>query len=139
MQRPSQHATEVFHNVFRTINADIVIVPRWIWLSYWAGETATFELFIAHGGGPALHGSHLKVRLGKTRRIELADQAAQTVQALRPITLPVPDEPEGCMRRERRQHFSAHTRQRCAGRRALSPVRRDPIGVEAAALCRHAA
>src|SRR5881227_37608 len=29
----------VFHEVFRTINADIVIVPRWTRLSYWAGET----------------------------------------------------------------------------------------------------
>jgi hypothetical protein len=39
------------------------------------------------------------VTLGETRRIELADQAAQTVQALGPITLPVPGEPQGCMRR----------------------------------------
>jgi hypothetical protein len=89
----------VFHNVFRTINADIVIVPRWTRLSYWAGENATFELFIAHGGGPALHGAHLEVTLGETRRIELADQAAQTVQALGPIRLPVPDETQPCMRR----------------------------------------
>lgn len=89
----------VFHNVFRTINADTVIVPRWTRLSYWGGETATFELFIAHGGGPALLGAHLEVSLGKTHRIELADQAAQTVQALGPITLPVPDQPRGCMQR----------------------------------------
>jgi hypothetical protein len=89
----------VFHNVFRTINADIVIVPRWTRLSYWTGQIATFELFIAHGGGPALHGAHLEVTFGKTRRIELADQAAHTVQALGPIRLLVPDEGQPCMRR----------------------------------------
>jgi hypothetical protein len=89
----------VFHDMFRQINADIAIVPRWTRLSYWAGETASFELFIAHGGGPALHGAHLDVTLGKTCHIELADQATQTVQAVGPITVPVPDESQGCMRR----------------------------------------
>jgi hypothetical protein len=89
----------VFHDMFRTINADIAIVPRWTRLSYWAGETASFELFIAHGGGPALHGAHLDVTLGKTCRIELADQATQAVRAVGPIAVPVPHESKGCMRR----------------------------------------
>jgi hypothetical protein len=89
----------VFHNVFRTINADIVIVPQWTRLSYWAGESATIELFIAHGGGPALHGAHLDVTLNATSPLELADQAPQTVQSLGPVTLPLSEEPQACMRR----------------------------------------
>ena len=88
-----------FHRVFPTINADIVIVPRWSRLSYWAGETAVVELSIAHGAGPALRGAELQITFGTQRSIALPDQEPQTVSTLDPVALPVPDEQRSCIRR----------------------------------------
>src|SRR5690348_6948905 len=39
-----------FHHAFGAINADTVIVPRWQRLAYWADETATIDLAVAHAG-----------------------------------------------------------------------------------------
>jgi hypothetical protein len=33
----------VFHDLFQTINADVVIAPKWRRLSYWIGETCFCE------------------------------------------------------------------------------------------------
>ena len=49
----------VFHDVFATINADIVIVPRPARYSAWAGEALPFELRIATGGGSIPAGAKL--------------------------------------------------------------------------------
>jgi hypothetical protein len=90
----------VFHQTFSKINADIVIVPRWTRLTYWAGETANFELSIAHGGsGPTLSGAQLEIISDATQRIALPDQEPLTVQTLGPVELPVPKEERACMRR----------------------------------------
>ena len=49
----------VFHDVFATINADIVIVPRPARYSAWAGEALPVELKIATGGGSIPAGAKL--------------------------------------------------------------------------------
>ncbi len=71
-----------FDGVFPTINADIVIVPRWSRLSYWAGETAVVELSIAHGAGPALRRAELQITFGTQRSIALPDQEPKTISTL---------------------------------------------------------
>jgi hypothetical protein len=77
-----------------------VIVPKWQHLAYWAGETASFEVSIAHGAGPALEGAQLHMRLGtETRRMPLPRIEAPSVLALGSVDLPVPDADEACLRR----------------------------------------
>ena len=49
----------VFHDVFATINADVVIVPRPARYSAWAGEALAVELKIATGGGSIPAGAKL--------------------------------------------------------------------------------
>ncbi len=58
-----------FHHVFRTINADTVIVPTWERLSYWAGEKARIDLVVAHHGTEAIAGATLAVTSGRTRSL----------------------------------------------------------------------
>jgi hypothetical protein len=40
----------VFHDVFRTINADTIIVPQWDRLAFWDDEMLQVGVAIAHGG-----------------------------------------------------------------------------------------
>ena len=92
--------TRVFHERFPIINADTVIVPKWQHLAYWAGETASFEVAVAHGAGPALEGAQLELRLGtEIRRMPLPRIEAPSVLALGAVDLPVPDADEACLRR----------------------------------------
>jgi hypothetical protein len=54
----------VFHNLFRTINADTVITPIWTRTSYWAGEVARIAVGIAYCGTGELEGSTLTLSSG---------------------------------------------------------------------------
>ena len=82
----------VFHDVFRTINADTVIVPRWTRLSHWAGESARIDLAVAHGAGEPIEGARLEVRLGAERRVlEVPRLVAPGVADLGAVELPVPN------------------------------------------------
>ncbi|GHA33149.1 hypothetical protein GCM10007989_31620 [Devosia pacifica] len=49
----------VFHDVFATVNTDIVIVPRPQRYAAWAGDTLEIELSIATGGGSVPSGATL--------------------------------------------------------------------------------
>jgi Glycosyl hydrolases family 2, sugar binding domain/Glycosyl hydrolases family 2 len=53
----------VFHDAFRAINAETVIVPSWDRVSYWADEPVRVELAAAHGGGERVSGVTLRWRL----------------------------------------------------------------------------
>jgi hypothetical protein len=53
----------VFHDVFGTVNADTVVVPRWERTAYWAEEPVRIELAAAHGGADTLRGVDLRWRL----------------------------------------------------------------------------
>ncbi|HYD30871.1 MAG TPA: glycoside hydrolase family 2 TIM barrel-domain containing protein [Azospirillaceae bacterium] len=55
--------TRVFHDVFRTVNADTVIVPEWRRVAYWDDEAVSLDLAIAHGAGPLLTGAKVEMRL----------------------------------------------------------------------------
>jgi hypothetical protein len=82
----------VFHELFHKVNADTVIVPKWERLSFWAGETASIEIAVAHGAGPALEGCTLEVALCDHRqRIDLARIEAPAVVDLGRIELPIPE------------------------------------------------
>src|SRR5918993_62825 len=81
----------VFHELFRIINADTVIVPKWERVSYWSGETAQLQIAIAHGAGPVLDGCQLDIALGDDmRRLSLPRLEAGRVLDLGRIDLRVP-------------------------------------------------
>src|SRR4051794_7324910 len=90
----------VFHELFHIINSDTVIVPKWERVSYWAGETARFEIAVAHGAGAAIEGAQLSIRLGDDeRQLSLPRLEAPTVLDLGAIELRVPAMAEAGMRR----------------------------------------
>jgi hypothetical protein len=90
----------VFHELFHIVNADTVIVPKWDHLSYWAGESARFEVAVAHGAGAPIEGAQLSVRLGDDeRRLALPRLEAPTVLDLGALELRVPAMTEAGLRR----------------------------------------
>lgn len=132
----------VFHERFATINADTVIVPRWDHLSYWAGETARFDVTIAHGAGAAIEeGSKLEIRLGdEVKQIPLPALEAARVLPLGEIGVDLPllreaaqhrvhfevRSPAGALIAENHLDLAVHTQrgaQRGAGQRLWSPNR----------------
>jgi len=90
----------IFHELFHIVNADTVIVPKWDHLSYWAGESARFEVAVAHGAGAPIEGTQLSVRLGDDEwRLALPRLEAPTVLDLGALELRVPAMPEAGLRR----------------------------------------
>jgi hypothetical protein len=89
----------VFHEVFATINADTVIVPTWEKLSYWAGETATFDLSLAHGAGTAISGAWLTFGYDGEHRMPLPETAAGTVARIGEVRVQLPLEDTPTVRR----------------------------------------
>jgi Glycosyl hydrolases family 2, sugar binding domain/Glycosyl hydrolases family 2, TIM barrel domain/Glycosyl hydrolases family 2 len=90
----------VFHELFRIINADTVVVPQWDRLSWWGGETARFGLALAHGSGPALEGCTLEVALGDhIERIPVGRIEAPSTVDLGAVEVPVPAFDEPSLRR----------------------------------------
>src|SRR5215203_2165561 len=90
----------VFHELFHIVNSDTVIVPKWDRLSYWSGDTARFEIAVAHGAGAAIDGAKLQVRLGdESRVIDLPRIEAPSVLDLGHLDLRVPEAAEGTVRR----------------------------------------
>ena len=90
----------VFHELFHIVNSDTVIVPKWDRLSYWSGDTARFEIAVAHGAGAAIEGAQLSIRLGDDeRQLSLPRLEAPTVLDLGAIELRVPAMAEAGMRR----------------------------------------
>jgi hypothetical protein len=81
-----------FHNLFHTVNADTVIVPRWERLSYWSGESARIELSIAHGGGRPLQGARLDIVLGEVRSLSVPPLAPGQVGELGTVEIAMPQE-----------------------------------------------
>ncbi|HEX8168598.1 MAG TPA: glycoside hydrolase family 2 TIM barrel-domain containing protein [Beijerinckiaceae bacterium] len=89
-----------FHELFHIVNADTVIVPRWDHLAYWSGESARFEIAVAHGAGAPIEGAQLAVRLGDDeRQLSLPRLEAPTVLNLGEIELRVPLMAEAGLRR----------------------------------------
>jgi hypothetical protein len=104
----------VFHELFPIVNADTVIVPKWDHLSYWSGDSAPFEVSVAHGAGAPIVGAHLMIRLGDDeRRLSLPPLEAPTVLELGSIELRVPAMPEPGLRR-------VHFELRCADERLIA-------------------
>src|SRR5215218_9132924 len=90
----------VFHELFHIVNSDTVIVPKWDRLSYWSGDTARFEIAVAHGAGAAIEGAQLSIRLGDDeRQLSLPRLEAPTVLDLGAIELRVPAMADAGMRR----------------------------------------
>jgi hypothetical protein len=88
----------VFHDAFRTINADTIIIPRWDRLAYWGGETATIDLYVANGGPRPLTGTSMTVRLAGENTFPVPTVADGGVAALGKVTLQIPIEGEPQMR-----------------------------------------
>jgi hypothetical protein len=79
----------VFHAVMGTINADTVIIPWWTRLAYWTGETARFNLRLAHGAGAPLTGTTLRITYDDIQAIDVPFVPAGTVTDLGDISIPV--------------------------------------------------
>jgi hypothetical protein len=83
--------TRVFHDVFRDVNADTVILPHADANAHWAGETARLDIAIAHGAGEELAGAVLELNLGdRHERLALPNIAPGGVMTLAPVELPLP-------------------------------------------------
>jgi hypothetical protein len=79
----------VFHDVFRTINADTVIVPEWQRLSFWDDEMLPLHLSIANGGR-AIENATLEVSVDGQRSARPCSAPAETVIAQEPVVLSLP-------------------------------------------------
>ncbi|MDB5570158.1 MAG: glycoside hydrolase family 2 [Hyphomicrobiales bacterium] len=51
----------IFHDVFKDINADVVIAPKWNRLAYWDDEPAHVSLSIANGGASDITNASLEL------------------------------------------------------------------------------
>ena len=91
--------TRVFHDVFSSINADTIIVPKWTRLSYWSAETATVEILVAHGAGAALNGAKLQITLDSKLLVDIPNQSAGSVASLGELSILLPQVQENCIRR----------------------------------------
>ena len=90
----------VFHELFPIINADTVIVPKWQRLSYWGGETARFDLALAHGAGADLEGCQLEIVFcDQSQQIPIDSLKAPAVLDLGAIELGMPEFSEPSLRR----------------------------------------
>ena len=81
----------VFHDMFRTINADVVIVPRWTRLSWWVDETARVELAVANGGPERIEAATLEIEVdGAIRRVAAGTIEPASVTPLEPLETALP-------------------------------------------------
>ena len=81
----------VFHDVFATINADIVIVPRPARYSAWAGDALPVELKIATGGGSIPAGAKLRWSGGVEGEADVPATGPVSVADLGTIALAMPN------------------------------------------------
>jgi hypothetical protein len=82
----------VFHDQFKTINTDRVIVPAWDRLSYWAGETVGFGLKVANGADEPIEDGTLTMGFGGERRIKLPLVSGSSVADLGRIEVAIPSD-----------------------------------------------
>ena len=81
----------VFHDEFRTINADVVIVPKWSRLTYWADEAAEVGITIANGAAEPIDGAVLEVEVdGAVTRRFVGGVEAASVKPLDPVAVTWP-------------------------------------------------
>lgn len=80
----------VFHDVFSTINADIVIVPRPARYSAWAGEALPIELRIATGGAVIPAGAKLRWSGGVEGAADVPATGPVSVADLGSLTFAMP-------------------------------------------------
>ncbi|QYO77666.1 glycoside hydrolase family 2 protein [Devosia salina] len=81
----------VFHDVFATINTDIVIVPRPARYAAWAGEDLDLELRIATGGLSIPAGARLTWRGGVSGSLEVPATGPVSVADLGRTAIRMPD------------------------------------------------
>jgi hypothetical protein len=79
----------VFHDVFRTINADTVIVPEWSRLAFWDDETFSVAVTIANGPA-AVENATLHVSLEASQLTRPCTLQSGTVTDLGTLTVPLP-------------------------------------------------
>jgi hypothetical protein len=68
-----QRNPRVFHHLFRTINADTVIIPDWERVTYRTGEEVCVGLIVSHAAGADCEGSRLSWRVSQDRGIAAAE------------------------------------------------------------------
>lgn len=82
--------TRVFHDVFPTINADTVVVPRWTRTSATAGEPVRIEVAVAHGAGAAIDGARLEIGFDEMRSLQVPTAAPGGVVTVGTVEVPAP-------------------------------------------------
>lgn len=87
-----------FHDVFHTVNADTVFVPRLRRAAYWSGETLELSLLVAHGGGKPLEAATLEVVFDWPQTLPTPRIEPLSVADLGVIAVPLPEVDRPCMR-----------------------------------------
>lgn len=103
--------TRAFHDVFHSINADTVIVPRLERAAFWSGEVLRLPLRIAHGGGETLEALSLEILSDWPQTLPVAKLEAASTLDLGEIEIPLPEVDKAAMRR-----ISFHLRAASDGR-----------------------
>jgi hypothetical protein len=81
---------KAFHERFRTINADTVLIPRWDRVSFWGGELARFELTLAHAAGSPLENASIEVALAGTKTLSVPRAEPGSAMEIGIVELPIP-------------------------------------------------
>ena len=88
-----------FHNLFHSINADTVILPRLDRPAYWSGDCARLSLCVAHGGPDPLEPAALDVALTEPMTVDVPAIKSCAVADLGVVSLKLPVVENSCSRR----------------------------------------
>ncbi len=88
-----------FHNMFHSINADTVILPRLDRPAYWSEDCARLSLCVAHGGPDPLEPAALDIVLAEPMTVEVPSIESCAVGDLGAISLKLPVVDDSCLRR----------------------------------------
>lgn len=90
----------VFHELFSTINNDVVVVPKWSRVSLWSDEPLDLSLVLANGGPQNLQNVRLDIDYGDQRQsVVLENVEPGSVLDLGAFSLPSPDLESSNLRR----------------------------------------
>nr|WP_210266824.1 sugar-binding domain-containing protein [Methylocystis silviterrae] len=89
----------VFHNLFHSINADTVVLPKLDRPAYWSGDAVRLSLCVAHGGPNPLEPAALDISVTEPMTLEIPSIAPGAVVDLGMISVKLPVVEHSCLRR----------------------------------------
>jgi hypothetical protein len=123
---------KAFYADFGAINADTVIIPEWVRVAYWAGESVQVGLTVSHGAGPALSEGVLHWHLegaGAAGQVEVPTLEAGQVETVGAAVFMAPEVTAPTVRRLNLELRTANGRQLASNHLdlALFPERTGPL------------